>query len=208
MGGAMDLCHGTPSVIAALQHTEKDGTPKIRERCQLPLTGKRCVKVIVTEFAVFDVFPDGLVLRELLQDIEVARLRTMTEASFKEASGLAFVDSDLRTRQSGRLLHRERLTMSAIAEVDWYFDFVSPFAYLQLEQFGRLPANVNVALKPVVLGALLTHWDTRGPAEIPEKRRFTYRYAHFRAEDLWVSRSACRLPTRSIPSGSCGSQLC
>ena len=95
MGGAMDLCHGTPSVIAALQHTEKDGTPKIRERCQLPLTGKRCVKVIVTEFAVFDVFPNGLVLRELLQDIEVARLRTMTEASFKEASGLAFVDSDL-----------------------------------------------------------------------------------------------------------------
>ena len=76
--------------------------------------------------------------------------------------------------------------MSAIAEVDWYFDFVSPFAYLQLEQFGRLPANVNVALKPVVLGALLTHWDTRGPAEIPEKRRFTYRYAHFRAEDLGI----------------------
>lgn len=88
MGGAMDLCHGTPHVIAALQHTEKNGTPKIRARCHLPLTGKGCVKVIVTDFAVFDVRPDGLTLRELLQDIEVAQLRTMTEASFNEAPGL------------------------------------------------------------------------------------------------------------------------
>jgi len=92
MGGAMDLCYGTPNVIAALQHTEKDGTPKIRERCQLPLTGKRCVKVIVTEFAVFDVLPSGLMLRELLQDLAVAQLRTMTDASFKEAPGLTFLD--------------------------------------------------------------------------------------------------------------------
>ena len=94
MGGAMDLCYGTARVIAALQHTESDGTPKLRAQCELPLTGKRCVKVIVTELAVFDVTPDGLILRELLQDMEVARLRTITEAAFKESPDLAFADAD------------------------------------------------------------------------------------------------------------------
>jgi len=76
--------------------------------------------------------------------------------------------------------------MPAPVEVDWYFDFVSPFAYLQLEQFSRLPEHVNITLKPIVLGALLTHWASKGPAEIPEKRRFTYRYVHFRAEELGI----------------------
>lgn len=80
----------------------------------------------------------------------------------------------------------EGLTIPASVKVDWYFDFVSPFAYLQLEQFSRLPADLHVTLKPVVLGALLTHWAAKGPAEIPEKRRFTYRYAHFRAEQLGI----------------------
>lgn len=76
-------------------------------------------------------------------------------------------------------------------DVDWYYDFVSPFAYLQLEQFDRLPAHVHGTLKPVVLGALLSHWGSKGPAEIPEKRRFTYRYAHLRAEELSI---AYRMP--------------
>jgi acetate CoA/acetoacetate CoA-transferase beta subunit len=71
IGGAMDLCYGTPKVIAALQHTDNDGSPKIRKRCTLPLTGKGCVKVIVTEHAVFDVLPEGLMLRELFSGIDV-----------------------------------------------------------------------------------------------------------------------------------------
>ena len=66
--------------------------------------------------------------------------------------------------------------------VEWYFDFVSPFAYLQLERFDRLPAGLEVRLRPVVLGAVLEHWGTKGPAEIPEKRRFTYRYVQWLAE--------------------------
>jgi 2-hydroxychromene-2-carboxylate isomerase len=78
------------------------------------------------------------------------------------------------------------MTNRAAIELDWYFDFISPFAYLQLEQFERLPAHVQVTFKPIVLGALLSHWETKGPAEIPEKRRVTYRYAHFRAEHLAV----------------------
>jgi 2-hydroxychromene-2-carboxylate isomerase len=74
--------------------------------------------------------------------------------------------------------------MSAARTAAWFFDFVSPFAYLQLEQFERLPATLTDELRPVVLGALLKHWGQKGPAEIPAKRIFTYRYAQFRAEQL------------------------
>ena len=65
---------------------------------------------------------------------------------------------------------------------DWYFDFVSPFSYLQLEAFGRLPPGFEVTFRPVLFAGLLNHWGHRGPAEIPEKRRFTYRIAQWRAE--------------------------
>ena len=65
---------------------------------------------------------------------------------------------------------------------DWYFDFISPFSYLQIEQFDRLPAGVDVTLKPIVFAALLTHHGHKGPAEILEKRRFTYRHV------LWMAR--------------------
>ncbi len=72
--------------------------------------------------------------------------------------------------------------------IDWFFDFVSPFAYLQLERFDRLPprARAQMRLRPVVLGALLEHWGVRGPAEIPQKRRFTYRYVHWLAERIGI----------------------
>ena len=67
---------------------------------------------------------------------------------------------------------------------DWYFDLVSPFAYLQLEQLAERVPIERVRLRPVVLGALLEHWGTRGPAEIPAKRLQTYRSAQWRAEQL------------------------
>ena len=53
---------------------------------------------------------------------------------------------------------------------EWFFDFVSPFAYLQLEQFEKLPASLTVEPTPIVLGAVLAHWGQRGPAEIAAKR--------------------------------------
>jgi 2-hydroxychromene-2-carboxylate isomerase len=66
--------------------------------------------------------------------------------------------------------------------VEWYFDFVSPFAYLQFEAIGRLPPGVDVTFRPLLLAGLLDHRGTKGPAEIPEKRRFTYRFVQWLAE--------------------------
>ena len=56
---------------------------------------------------------------------------------------------------------------------DWYFDFVSPFAYLQLELLRREHPGVTLRPVPVVLGAILSHWGTIGPAELPTIRTFT-----------------------------------
>lgn len=63
----------------------------------------------------------------------------------------------------------------------WYFDFVSPFAWLQWPSVRELAATHEVSLRPILFGALLKQMDHRGPAEIPRKREFTYRYAHWRA---------------------------
>ncbi|MGG1946393.1 CoA-transferase [Trinickia sp. NRRL B-1857] len=82
IGGAMDLCHGTPKVIAALAHTDKHGRSKILPRCTLPLTGRGCVKIIVTEHAVFDVAESGLMLREIISHATLDDVRAMTAAPF------------------------------------------------------------------------------------------------------------------------------
>jgi 2-hydroxychromene-2-carboxylate isomerase len=70
--------------------------------------------------------------------------------------------------------------------IDWFFDVVSPFAYLQLEQLDKLPADVAIRPRPVVLGAIFNHWGNKGPAEIGSKRTFTYRHALFRAQQLGI----------------------
>lgn len=71
-------------------------------------------------------------------------------------------------------------------QADWYFDILSPFAYLQLQEFGRLPERLTVTPKPVVLGAILRHWGQIGPAEIEPKRIQTYRTVQFRADTRGV----------------------
>jgi 2-hydroxychromene-2-carboxylate isomerase len=69
-----------------------------------------------------------------------------------------------------------------VKSADWYFDFISPFSYLQLEAFHRLPSGVEITLRPVLFAGLLAHWGHKGPAEIPQKRRFTYRFVQWLAE--------------------------
>ena len=63
----------------------------------------------------------------------------------------------------------------------WYFDFISPYAYLQSKQFDRLPRDIEVEFVPVLFAGLLNHWGQLGPAEIPAKRIQTYRYCHWLA---------------------------
>lgn len=66
-------------------------------------------------------------------------------------------------------------------EVEWYFDFVSPFSYLAIERCHRLPQDARITFVPVLFAGLLNHWDHKGPAEIPAKRRFTGRHVQWLA---------------------------
>jgi len=70
--------------------------------------------------------------------------------------------------------------------VDWYFDLVSPFAFLQLNALDRLPKGLKIAPKPVLLGAILGHWGQLGPAEIGPKRLHTYRLAQWIASERGI----------------------
>ena len=68
--------------------------------------------------------------------------------------------------------------------VSWVFDVISPFSYLAFQRLKELPGGVELEVVPVLLAALLDHFGQRGPAEIPSKRRFTYRFVLWRARRL------------------------
>lgn len=79
MGGAMDLVAGAKRVIVAMEHATRDNRPKILKKCTLPLTGVEVVDQIVTELAVIDITPNGLVLRELAEDATIEQVQALTE---------------------------------------------------------------------------------------------------------------------------------
>jgi 3-oxoacid CoA-transferase subunit B len=80
IGGAMDIAAGAKNLIVCMEHNSKEGAPKIVKQCSYPLTGLQCTNTIVTDLAVIDVTPEGLVLRELAPGWTVEQVQARTEA--------------------------------------------------------------------------------------------------------------------------------
>jgi 3-oxoacid CoA-transferase subunit B len=92
MGGAMDLVAGARRVIVAMEHTTREGAPKILKKCSLPLTGVQVVDTIVTEMAYIRVTQDGLVLEEVAPGLTAEDVQRVTEASLLVCSSLKVME--------------------------------------------------------------------------------------------------------------------
>jgi 3-oxoacid CoA-transferase B subunit len=83
MGGAMDLVAGAKRVIVVMEHTSKNGTSKLLKQCSLPLTGKSCVDMVVTELGVFEFINGKMILTEIAKDVTLDEIKTKTDASYE-----------------------------------------------------------------------------------------------------------------------------
>ncbi|TET40406.1 MAG: CoA transferase subunit B [Dehalococcoidia bacterium] len=92
IGGAMDLAVGSKRVIVAMGHTTRDGQPKIVRECDYPLTAKECVDLIVTDVAVIEVTPHGLVLREVAPGWSAEEVQALTEPQLLVAEDLKEIE--------------------------------------------------------------------------------------------------------------------
>ncbi len=86
VGGAMDLAFGAREVRVLVEHVTKDGKPRIRKRCAYPLTAPHCVTRVYTNLAVLDVTKEGIVVREMVEGIDLAGLQALTEAELRLAN--------------------------------------------------------------------------------------------------------------------------
>lgn len=91
MGGAMDLVNGAKRVVVIMEHLNKHGESKIKKECSLPLTGQKVVDRLITDLAVFDFTPEGMVLMEIASGITVEEVKEKTEAAFTLSSSLSEV---------------------------------------------------------------------------------------------------------------------
>ena len=119
MGGAMDLVAGVRRVVVVMEHNSKDGAPKFKPRCELPLTGANCVDMLITDLAVFE-RPDRkstFKLLELAPGVTADQVRAKTSAKF-DPDALAWLASGTGVRVVGRAPPRHARVVSCHPALD------------------------------------------------------------------------------------------
>jgi 3-oxoacid CoA-transferase subunit B len=96
MGGAMDLVHGAKRIVVIMEHTNKYNESKIKKSCTLPLTGQKVVHRLITDLAVFDFTPEGMILMETQEGVTVHEVMEKTETSFTISPNLNFGNGELQ----------------------------------------------------------------------------------------------------------------
>jgi len=91
MGGAMDLVAGVKRVVVVMEHTNKAGETKVLRACKLPLTGKACVHLVITDLCVFEIGADGMILKELAPGVTEDEIAAKTEARYQVSPELRMV---------------------------------------------------------------------------------------------------------------------
>jgi 3-oxoacid CoA-transferase subunit B len=100
MGGAMDLVSSVKRVAVVMTLMDKNGGFKLRKNTELPVTGPKCVSILITDQGVFEFTPEGLILKEISRDTTVEKIRSMTDAEFIVASDLGIME-DFSSKYDG-----------------------------------------------------------------------------------------------------------
>jgi 3-oxoacid CoA-transferase subunit B len=92
MGGAMDLVSSVKKIIVLMALTDKYGDKKFKKTSELPITGPKCVSMLITDQAVFEFTPNGVLLREVAKGITVEKVRTLTDVEFRVSDNLGCLE--------------------------------------------------------------------------------------------------------------------